>query len=251
MSEPPRAAAAPGADAEGARHAGVLARVQQDQEDQDDGDEDLEDGEHGVHAGAPAAERPSRPSSTRRPARVGPWPAASGAASQAAAQRCSHCASSRPAASRRLHRLGAQRASVRVGELARAVVELGVADLAVLGLLGAPRGSARSADSARLAASHRARARSGRATTSTTTAATTTRTSSTSTAGGVTRGRARAPRGPRSGPRRGRGARRGAGQSAIRPPREDDQRADPDPASPAARRSGGRSPAAGWPRRSA
>lgn len=36
-------AAAGGADAEGAGHAGVLPRVQEDQEDQPDGDEDLDD----------------------------------------------------------------------------------------------------------------------------------------------------------------------------------------------------------------
>ena len=46
-------AAAGRPDAEGARHAGVLPRVQEDQEDQPDGDEDLEDGEHGVHTRPP------------------------------------------------------------------------------------------------------------------------------------------------------------------------------------------------------
>ena len=44
ISEPPRLPAGD-ADAEGAGHARVLARVQQDQEDQDDRDEDLDDGE--------------------------------------------------------------------------------------------------------------------------------------------------------------------------------------------------------------
>ena len=94
-----------GADAEGAGQPGVLPRVQEHQEDQDDGDEDLEDGE-------------DRCTSRR-----------SGLATRA---RRAGAGSRSP---RRAAR-GRARASPASESLPGAVVELGVADLAVLGLLG-------------------------------------------------------------------------------------------------------------------
>ena len=225
-SEPPPNGPAPDPDPERARQAGVLARVHQDQEHQDDADEDLNDVEDRAHC----------PGDGSAPGSAGlPVPLLLGVE---LVEDLDRLAAKRPV----------ELLVVGVGQLAGAVVELGVADLAVLGL-------ARGLEVGEVRGLHRVRGRRGRRRRPRHAGAARSRTRpprpGSRRSPGIPR-RARAQTGSRigsggggagcraaTGTRARRRANEGTGHSAIRPPLPDDQRAEPEPGDERRRRSAG------------
>ena len=199
--------ALPGADAEGARQPGVLPRVHEHQEDQDDRDDDLDDGEDR----APSRRQPSgllvgRPSSSSS-RRISTASARSCAVERAPVGlgRACRCGS-------RARRRGSRGTSPRARPRGRARSRAPRRSVAA-----APRAQRRADEQhddgdqhARRRSARRGRPRPG-------------------VGADATRGRARARRARRSRPRTRRRAGSPAGHSAIRPPANDDQAADPDP----------------------